>query len=148
VTLSVTDEPLVDRVTAVSATWYWRCVGAETLLRAGHPTAALRVLHGEDWPDRLDPTPDPALPLASIHDDLRNLRSIIDGMVGTPNPLTGQQTRVVACIAGGLTLQEAAGRLFVSRDTVKRTVERSFAVTGTARQPHLVAVALRGRWIA
>lgn len=152
-------EDATNRVALLAATYRLRVLGARSLLRMGLPDLAFRVLDG-DWPDSVGDPPPPPVHLDDAVGELRRdlvdgvveellrVRALVDGIVGTPNPLTDRQTELVALLADGLSLEQAASRLHLTRDTVKRTVERAFAATGTHRQPHLVAVALRGRWIA
>ncbi|MBR0754695.1 helix-turn-helix transcriptional regulator [Bradyrhizobium jicamae] len=57
--------------------------------------------------------------------------------------LTPAEARLVALLAGGLSITDAADRLGIVRDTARNQLKSVFAKTGTHRQPELVGLVLQ-----
>ena len=65
------------------------------------------------------------------------------GMIAQAFGLTPAEARLVALLAGGLSIADAAERLGIVRDTARNQLKSAFAKTGTHRQPELVNLVLR-----
>lgn len=57
--------------------------------------------------------------------------------------LTPRQREVLALLADGLTRAEAAGRLDITCNTVKKHLQSAFGALGAMNTPHAVALAIR-----
>ena len=70
------------------------------------------------------------------------------GRDGNParRPTPGQ-LEVIRLYADGLTMLEAAARLWVTPQTVSNRIQRAYQRTGASNLPHLVAVSIRKGWI-
>lgn len=88
---------------------------------------------------------------------LRALRHARAGPKAPPPPpppppmvaaLTPRQLEVVALLAEGLTRPQIAERLTIAEHTVKTTIARAVTRANATGTTHLVALALRGGWIA
>lgn len=99
----------------------------------------------------------------------RLLRAIFDAPDDQPSPLeiqqpkrgpitgrdgltvrkpTAKQLDVIRLIADGMDHAEIAAALWITTDCVNQRIARAFKWTGARNRAHLIALAIRRRWIA
>jgi len=65
------------------------------------------------------------------------------GLIAQAFGLTPAEARLVALLAGGVSVTDAADRLGIVRETARNQLKSVFAKTGTHRQPELVSLVLQ-----
>ena len=81
--------------------------------------------------------------------DPRSTRRILDHMKATnptsglPDPLTGQEQRILSLLAQGMTNKEIAATLFLSEKTVRNYVSHILSKLGVSNRAEAAAFAVR-----